>query len=265
LGEVEGRSARPAWLSSHPFPEERIERIQATIAALDPPLPANLRVGANDFMTRLDGLVYGVNPRNGFFRASLYLHPELQFQITFPSGWQFRNLAQAVLAGSPQNDAMMELTLSPVANLDQAAQRFFQQQGIRQGQTSRTTVGGNAAIAGYFEAQTQQGPVRGLATFISYGGRVYQILGYSVAGRFGAYDPVFRQSTGSFQRLTDPQALNVQPNRVRIVTIQQAMTLAQFNERFPSAIDIGELAILNQVEGPGTMLPAGRSVKRVAQ
>ena len=43
-------------------------------------------------------------------------------------------------------------------------------------------------------------------------------------------------------------------------TAVQQMTLAEFNRRYPSTISIEELAIINQVEGGGTRLPAGTRV-----
>ena len=51
--------------------------------------------------------------------------------------------------------------------------------------------------------------------------------------------------------------------RVSIVTVDEAMTLAEFNERLPSSITLLELAILNQIE-PATALAPGDVVKRVS-
>ena len=59
--------------------------------------------------------------------------------------------------------------------------------------------------------------------------------------------------------------LNVRPNRIAVVRIPSAMTLAQFQSRYPSTIPIDQLAILNQVEGPASTLPAGTLVKRVVR
>ena len=57
--------------------------------------------------------------------------------------------------------------------------------------------------------------------------------------------------------------LNVQPNKVNVVTLQQSMTLAEFNQRNPSTIPLAELAIVNQVEDPNKPIPAGTPVKQV--
>jgi predicted Zn-dependent protease len=260
-GELAGQSPVPSWLASHPYPEERIGRIQQHLQEVQQPLD-QMRVGTVDYMNRLQGLVYGVNPRNGFFRATQFLHPDLQFQITFPQGWRTLNLAQAVMAGSPQQDAQMQLTLA-TGTADQAANAFFGQQGIAAANVARQSINGLPAVTGNFQAQTQDGVLGGFAAFITHGNRTYQILGYTPAQALGRYDAVFRGAVGSFARLTDPQALAVQPNRITIVTTSQPMTLAEFDQRFPSRIPIEELALINQLAGPASTIPANHRMKRV--
>jgi hypothetical protein len=55
----------------------------------------------------------------------------------------------------------------------------------------------------------------------------------------------------------------VQPARVELVKLDRGMTLQQFNAQYPSTIPIEQLAIINEVTDPSTVLPAGRMVKRV--
>ncbi len=260
-GELQGQSPLPAWLSTHPYPEERIQRTQARVAAVERDLSA-LRLGRNEFLARIEGMVYGVNPRNGFFDGAAYYHPELRFRMTMPAGWQAQNLPQMVIGVSQNQDAAVQLTLAQ-GDIVTAAQQFLGQQGIRVGQTQQTQINGLPAVVATFEAQTEQGIVAGLVAFISHGGRTYRTLAYTTQQRFGAYGTAFQQFVGSFAPLTDQRILNIQPNRVRIVQLDQAMTLTEFNQRFPSVIPLTELALINQVTSATAVLPAGTAVKRV--
>ena len=259
--EAAGQSPLPEWLASHPYPEERMERIQAKLDTLSRDLN-DARRNVDTYMNRIDGVVYGDNPRAGFFEGSLFLHPDLEFRLRFPQGWRFQNLAQAVTGVSERQDAIMQLTLA-AGSETQAANQFFAQQGLSAGQISRTSVNGNPAVIGYFQAQTQDGTVGGIAAFISFRNRTYQILAYTPAQLLDSYDRVFRDAIGSFDRLTDSRALNVQPNRIDIVRPTQAMTLSEFNRRYPSTVGIDEIALINQLEGPSARIPAGQPVKRV--
>lgn len=262
LGEASGQSPLPAWLATHPYPEERIQATQQRLAQLSQQTN-NLRANQEAFMTRVNGLVYGANPRHGFFRGTTFLHPDLRFRLDFPNGWSTQNLAQAVVAVSPQRDAAIQLTLANAQSSTAAAQRFVSQQGIVAQQPTRENVNGLPAVASYFEAQTEQGVVRGLAAFVEHGGRTFQLLAYSPAAAYSAYDAAVRRALGSFSPVSDPAVLSVQPNRLVAVRIDQPMTLAQFNQRFPSAIPIEELAIVNELASPDAVIPGGTILKRV--
>jgi len=47
---------------------------------------------------------------------------------------------------------------------------------------------------------------------VSYGGKIYQLVGCTPAARFSAYQKALDASIRSFSRLTDSRYLNVQPS-----------------------------------------------------
>lgn len=262
-GQQAGQSPLPNWLATHPGEQDRIDHIDRMLAQLDRSL-AGAKVDRPQYLNEVNGLVYGPNPRNGFFQGTTFMQPDLRFRIDFPAGWTSQNLSQMVTAVSAQKDAALELTLADAATPAAAASSFFAQEGISGGQTSPERINGQSAVMGSFQAQTQQGStVQGLATFVAYGGQVYRILGYASATQFGTYEGAIRNSATSFAPLTDPQALAVQPNVLRIVTPDRGQTLATFNQRYPSVISLDELAIINQVAGGSASLSGGVPVKRV--
>lgn len=263
FGEARGGSSGlPSWLSTHPDPGERVQSVAARLDTLSVSL-ARTEEGRASFMNRVDGMVYGENPRAGYFEGSDFLHPDLRFRMRFPEGWQTRNMAQAVVAVSPDQDAIIQLTLAEQASPDAAARQFLGQQGVSPGQTARVNINGLPAVSGTFQAQTQQGTLAGLVVFVEYSGRVYQLLGYSPANRFRAYNDVFERSIGSFDQLRDRAALNKQPDRVNVIRTDREMTLVGFNRRYPSAIELDELALINQLESPESVIPAGTRVKQI--
>ncbi len=264
VGEASGESPLPSWLSTHPYPEERIQATEQRLAQLQQSLQ-NSTVNEAAYMGQVDGLVFGQNPRNGFFQGSVFYHPDLRFRVDFPSNWQTQNLAQAVMATSPQQDAAVQLTLSGAQSLSAAAQAFLGQDGVTAGSPTSQQINGLPAAVAPFQASTSQGNISGLAAFISYNGRVYQLLAYAPMSRFAQYDQIFRQVLGSFAPLTDPRALSVSPNRVAVVRITQPMTLGQFAQRYPSVVDEATLAIINEVANAGTSIPSGTLLKRVVR
>jgi predicted Zn-dependent protease len=134
---------------------------------------------------------------------------------------------------------------------------------VQAGDATTASINGNQAATSYFQAQTQQGTVEGIVSFISYGGRTFGILGYTAQGNLRNYDDEFRATIDSFDRLKNPAALKVQPARIELVKLPREMTLAQFNQAYPSTVPIEQLAIINELEGPDSVIPRGRIVKRV--
>ncbi len=251
----------PEWLATHPNPENRLKSTEQRLAKVQLN-PSALTVNRERYLNAINGITYGENPRQGSFKGSSFMQPELKFRLDFPQGWKTANQPQAVAGISPSEDALVELALSDDPSPQNVAQTFLSAQGVQAGDASHTEINGLPAITGHFQAETQQGTVQGLAAFIGYGGKTYALLGYTVPQELGEYEPVFRQTIGSFKQLTDPEALNAQPARLEIVKASQSMSLSQFNSQFPSSISLDELALINGLDKNAT-LRAGEMVKRV--
>ncbi len=260
-GEMSGGGRLPEWESTHPDPGNRIKATEDRLATVQENL-ANLKVGRDEFLKVIDGMVYGENPRQGFFRGPLFLHPDLKFQFQFPNGWQTQNASDAVIGMSSAQDAIVELR-GAQGTAAQAAQAFFAQQGVVAGRTSQNSIHGFPAVTGEFSAQTSQGTaLQGTATFIEFSGATYQVTAYSTSAKFNTYSSAMQASVTSFDRLTDAAALAVQPMRLSLATAPRAMTLGQFNSQFPSGVSLDEVALINGI-GPTDPLRSGQTVKRV--
>lgn len=258
-GEGEGRV--PEWQLTHPYPENREQHIREVIAAEGG--TAGGDHGRDRYLDRLQGLVWGQNPREGYFREGRFLHPDLAFQMDFPRGWKGVNQRSAVAAVSPGEDALVVLELVQDAQEPAAALRaFLAQEGIAGGPVQEEEWYGNARARSRFTATTADGELRGEVVFLRHGGLVYRILGMASASAWGGVATAVGGALGSFAPLTDPAVLGVQPWRLEIVRVPQATTLEAFHQRFPSALSLEEVARLNR-RSPGDRLEAGARVKRV--
>lgn len=256
-----GQGRLPNWLSTHPSEEEHIRTISGKVAQLGSDF-SNRTVNREGYLKSLDNVVFGQNPREGYFVGNTFIQPELGIQIRFPDGWKGSNQKESVGAISPKQDAIVVLTLSDQGSPQQAAQKFFSQQGVQAGQSLRTDLGGLPSVARSFGVQTQQGSLEGIATFVEFNNKVYQILGYASSQNWRRYGDSISNSLGSFERVTDRRALDVQPKRVDVVSIANPMTLDEFARRYPSTVDMETLAIINHADS-NTRFPAGAEVKRV--
>ncbi len=262
VSDQQGQGRIPGWLSTHPAPENRMQRMSSQVAELNADF-SKATVGRERYLSRIDNLAFGQNPREGYFLGNRFIQPELGFEIRFPEGWKTSNQKQAVGAISPRQDAVVVVTLSSRQSPQDAAREFFSQQGVQQGQTLRTNFNGLPAVANVFGVQQgQSGQLQGIAAFVEHQDRVYQVLGYTAANNWGGYNDLLSSSLATFDRVTDRRLLNVQPRRLDVVSIPSAMTLEEFARRYPSTVDLQTLAIINHADG-NTRFAAGTEVKRV--
>jgi len=259
--EVQGSGRLPEWLATHPNPGNRVEHINAVIARMQTDF-AGATVNRDAFERRLDGIVFGANPRDGFFKGTEFFHPDLQFRIAFPGGWRTANAKAAVSAQSPQQDAVIELSLVQASNADQAARSFLASEGVQAGTVTPGTINGLTAAQAPFAASTQSGTLRGTAAFIEYGRNVYRVLAYGTEASWPANRDVAQRAVSSFRPLTDPAVLNVQPQHIDLITVDRRTTIAELARRRSSPVPVTTLALINQVDDT-TPLEPGRIVKWV--
>jgi predicted Zn-dependent protease len=251
----------PEWLATHPNPGNRIEHINAVIATTKTDFTGAI-VNRDAYERRLDGMIFGMNPREGFFRGTEFLHPDLRFRMSFPSGWQTMNTKSAVAAQSPQQDAIIQVTLAQGSNADQAARSFLSTQGVQAGTLTRTNINGLTAAQAPFAASTQNGTLRGEAVFIQYGSNVYQLLAYGPDANWSSHQTEAQRAMSSFGPLNDPAILSVQPQHVNLITLDRRTTIAELVRQRPSPVSAATLALINQVDENAPLEP-GRIVKWV--
>ena len=258
LSNQGGGGSLPSFLSTHPNPSEREQTIPQLAAQYD----TGTEINTDRYLAQVENIVIGDNPRQGFVENNTFYHPDLRFEFNVPRGWQVQNTASAVVMQEPNGRAAIQLTLSQEASAQAAAQKLGQTQGVSVQNQGQTTIGGNSAYVVEGTAAQQNGSVGFAATYIEYGGNVYEFLGLTSAQTYSQYRPDLRGVADSFERLTSSSALNRQPARMDVVTVRNATTFRSLlsGREIPLGMTAETLAIMNEVE-LDTRLEAGTKVK----
>ncbi len=258
--QVAGGSDVPEWLSTHPNPGNRAQNILGQLDTMT--IAAGSEVNRERYLEMVDGIVFGENPRHGYFKESLFLHPDFKFRCEFPKGWRTANQVQGVVGINEKQDAMVQLTLAEGSSHTEAANGFFGQQGIVATGRQSANVNGIPASWGKFSVATESGELRGVAYFYAYDAKVFQILAYGTAASWSANEQVATNAAKSFAKLTDANVLAVQPWKLKIITLNEAMTLEQFAQKYPSPVSIDVLGIINRTDS-NTRFIKGNKLKTV--
>ena len=268
-GGAENRA--PNFLSTHPDPLNREARVLELTQEAQAAAPArDYEVDRDSYLRRIDGIILGADPKQGFTENGSFYHPELRFQFGIPQGWALVNSPTMVQMGEPNGKALMQLRLAQGSDPRAAAQQFAEQNKVQVSNTSEQAINGLPAvtIVGQItQTDPQSGQTQSLgviSSFISYGGNIYMMAGLAAAKDFRRYAPVMEQSIRSFGELNDADKINRQPERVKIVTLPQATTLQQalLDNGVPQA-RLNEFAVLNGMDLT-TQLPAGYLIKSVS-
>jgi predicted Zn-dependent protease len=259
ISAAEGR-AIPTWQSTHPDPGDRAQRVQEIAAKTPTGTGAAPVVAEDEFLRRIEGIVVGDDPREGFTRNGVFYHPTLRFQFPIAQGWKIDNQKAAVVMADPNGRALMGLRLTPEARARDAAAKFVEGAKVQVIASGDTQINGLPATVIIGQAAVEQGTVGVFNAFVEMDGRVYSFLGYSPQEAFQQMRPTFESVAGGFGPLRDPNAINVQPARLRLARADRSAPFASFvPASLPNNLTAEALAIMNQVElnqavAPGQVL-----------
>jgi predicted Zn-dependent protease len=247
VSEAAGQGRVPAWQTTHPRPENRSQRISDQIAALGQDF-SRYAVNREEFLRQVDGIVFGEDPRQGYFKENLFLHPEMRFRFEFPGGWKLVNQTQAVVGVSGEEDAIVQITLSDKSTADEALRGFLELDIVTRAGGWDRPVRNLTSAGAAFTVDREQGSLRGLAAFVEHEGKVFQLLGYTPQDRWSGYESGMRRSLASFDRLTDRRYIDVLPKRVQVVRPGRSMGLSDFADRYDATAPLETLALINGIE-----------------
>lgn len=246
-GAKQGASEIPEFLSTHPSPGER----NITVAKLAEEWKKKLdltnpSVNRDAYLKRIDGIVLGEDPRQGFLESNVFYHPVLKIQFTTPQDWNFQNTPQQVQMAPKAGDALMSLTLAGGGSMEEISQKILEQYQLELVDSKKETINGLPAFLMVADQKQEQGTIRVLSALIEFGGNTYSILGVSELSKFEQYQPAFLSTVRNFKELKDAEKLNRKPDVVRIQTVPQRMSLEAALTNFKMPKDrFEELAILN--------------------
>jgi len=266
LREEQG-AAIPNWLSSHPAPPDRIESTASAAEKFKQEHPGGkYKINADTFLSRIEGVVYGDDPREGFVEKNSFYHPDMRFQLDFPQGWKVQNTKRSVAFLEPEGKAVIELTLvSPEEGQtpEEVAYNTSRQEGVSLIEGSRLSINGNSAYLGRYRLQSDSNSIEVLAGFIAYGNNLFQMAGMTLSSQYGSFADSFDRTIRDFRRLTNSRILSVQPDRVRIYRAKRGETIRGLWKSNPqSRISVDDIALLNRLD-PDQALNAGTPVKLI--
>jgi predicted Zn-dependent protease len=256
-----GARRQASFLDSHPVTRERVENTAARARTLDVVPNQPVARSREDFFSRFDGILVGPDPAHGTFRGALFLHPDLDFVVGFPSDWPTQNSKQSVAARSPSGDAVILLELQGPSGDPAVAARAFAQQNqlvLQDGRPLR--IGGWNAYQASALVQGQQSTVALNLTWIAHPQAMFRLSGMSSPQAFAARASTFLATAQSFRSLSRAERGSITERRLRVVAARRGESLAALSLRTGNAWTLQETAVANGLDSEA-VLDAGAPIK----
>lgn len=242
-----GNSDIPDFLSTHPSPSERNISVARMAGEWQEKLKLNdPTVNRNNYLKRIDGLIIGEDPDQGFVVNNVFYHPVLKFQFPIPSDWSTQNTPQQVQMAPKSGDALLILMLAQGSSLDEAGKSLLDQYKLEMVESNKVSRNNMETLVILADQKQEQGTIRVLMTLINFGGNIYNIMGVGEISKFPTYRNLMESTMRNFAELKDAEKLNRQPEVLRMKTVNKAMTLEAALKSFSMPDNrFEEIALLN--------------------
>jgi predicted Zn-dependent protease len=254
LGLPEGQVDQYNMMSTHPRTIDRVKKAQA---AAKTKRPKQARWGRQEYLNAIDGIMFGDDPSQGLVVGQRFVHPELGFEFSVPSGYVLRNSPTRVSARDDRGNAI-------VFNMAKVSGRGRMTDYLQYGWAKRTrlngvealTVNGMEAATGWVEGNSDRGRVQLRAIAIRRDARsVYRFIYLTRLSDLQRLDRPLRRSTYSLKRLSAREAAGVKAMRLLVVPAQGDENIDSLAKNLPyGRHNAAWFRVLND-------LPAGRQPK----
>jgi predicted Zn-dependent protease len=264
--EASGSQELPTFLSTHPNPGDRYNTVSKLAKEWKQKLNlTNPQQNRNSYLKRIEGLIYGEDPQQGYVENNAFYHPVLKLQFPIPQNWAYINSPTSFQMAPKDGKAMMMLTLAQGKTIRDAADSILKRYSLQAVESKQVNVNGLDALAFIADQKQEQQTLRTLSYIIQYNNNLYHIIGVSALADFNNYANAFSNTMQNFKQLTDPSKLNKKPERVRIKIVNQATTLEQALRGFGvQQKRLDEMAILNGMKLKDK-LASGTLIKIIAE
>ena len=246
-------------LQTHP---RTAARVREAMARAETSRVAEPMTAREVYLPKLDGLLYGHGPEQGYVRGTRFLHPELRLAFRVPDGFRMQNGRTSVKAQGP--GGIMVFAGAPKAQgRDPAVYlRDVWARGARLQALTPIEVNGMPGATALARARVQgsRRTVR-LATVRYDRDTTYRFL--FVPSDSGPPERLADTVLNAFRKLSAAEARSLAPRRLRLYTVQPGDTPESLARRLPyDDLPLRRFQVLNGLE-PGDRLEPGQTVKLV--
>jgi predicted Zn-dependent protease len=256
LGQTErlrlGYSRIPSFFDTHPGSSERASVNAMRASELRWKRDPAIGDPQESLLAHTNGIAIGQRPEAGVFVGDRFLHPDLDFQLRFPSGWYHSNTNQAVGAGSPRGKAAVFMSGDlpsgdPKLVGEGWVEKIKSQQKVKVKSSKPVKIGQIRAWRIELEIKSGSPNLTSFVTFIPFAGGTWRITGTSTSGAIDDFRGRLLNTARSFRPMTDKERSSIMATRMQVVTARGGEDIPGLSKRTRNAWDPTVTAVYNGV------------------
>ena len=269
IEEATGKKGYHGLFSTHPETEERITKAKEEAKKIRPPSSGNFKQGREKYLSKIDGLTFGDDPKEGIVERNTFKHPDLRIKLIFPEGWIINNAKEVLAAKHPGKEYFIQMTLSTLDKKLSAAEfakKVAMSYRLNKITGSSQTINGFPAHVGTYQGTTKDmGEIKAEIASILVEEKGYILMGFSRPESFEEAMPFFTSTINSFQRLSKEEAKKIKPHEITIYTVREGDTWESISYKFGQQPGNAETLALINAFNPAKFPQPGTRIKVIAE
>tara|TARA_R110002072_G_scaffold19040_4_gene70539 strand:- start:2074 stop:3609 length:1536 start_codon:yes stop_codon:yes gene_type:complete len=219
-------------MQTHPRTADRVAAAVRLAAGTEVKNPLRARA---IYLNKIDGMIYGDSPSQGFVRGRRFSHPQLRFTFQVPAGFQLTNAADQVTARHPNGSLILFSGASKPGSLDPATYLRTQWgRKLKLSDLERITINGMAAATAGTRVRRNGARVDLRLLVIRFDDTsLFRFLFVTPVSQTKALSADLRRTSYSFKKLTAAQAAALTPYRIKIRTADDSTSLSAEAQMLP--------------------------------
>ncbi|MCH9674733.1 MAG: M48 family metalloprotease [Gammaproteobacteria bacterium] len=231
LGLKPGSVDQYNMMSTHP---RTIDRVRAATEHARVERVASPRLGRQEYLSRIDGMLFGDDPSQGIVKGNSFVHPGLRFAFSVPEDFRINNSQERIVAQNRTGHTIV-FDLAQMRAGDPGRHiRDEWAKGAEVADLERVQVDGSPAATGRarVSGKSGQADVRMLAIQRDTGS-AYRFMFIAPVGQTQAIDAMARHTARSFNNLSSAEAAKVKPLRLQVRAASARDTVEGLSRSLP--------------------------------
>lgn len=212
-----------SYFSTHPLTAQRVQeaRVEAT------KYPANNNEGRSAYLNKINGLIYGDSPEQGFAKGNRFYHPKMNFTFSVPQGSKIMN-SPSKLVATHKNGTVIIFDAAKAKSSNPA--NFIKNEWLKGQATSKVeaiTVNGKRAATTAFAGNVQGRAVTVRLVAVEWSANQYFRFQMAIPKNVSnSFINELKETTYSLRSMTANEKASVKPKKIRVMVAPKGASVS---------------------------------------